>query len=301
MDFAVRQAVKAGGVSGVLIRQKDGDGVGDAWQVQLSDGRKVWHPCRDLEAFAFGETVARPPDSRKQAPKVEPVWWHAHLQKHPPKPGMFTCCAVRPKSRVVPPVAASTPRSTKATAGTSPSLAERRAAEKAARASADAKRSELQEAEPAMEEEAAAQAARDATSTCMCIAVTQAWHDSRQLQHVACPRLPEGLTVLTRIKKTDGYTIEETNDQVEWAVVIQALVCGQCGRRFRSEATKVLSAPPSIDAHHSGVGQGWKLRWTPLVAPAAARHAELAAELAELEAVSGPKLWSGRSELGLLG
>ena len=41
MDFVVGQAVKAGGVSGVLIRQKDGDGVGDAWQVELSDGRKV--------------------------------------------------------------------------------------------------------------------------------------------------------------------------------------------------------------------------------------------------------------------
>ena len=120
MAFAVGQAVKAGGVSGVLVRQKDGD----AWQVELSDGRKVWRPCRDLEPFAFGETVARPSDSGKQAPV-----WNAHLQKQAPKPGMFTCCAVRAKSKV-PPVAASTPRSTKATAGTAPSLAERRAAEK---------------------------------------------------------------------------------------------------------------------------------------------------------------------------
>lgn len=285
MTFVVGQTVKAGGVSGTLVRQNSSG----AWQVELSDGHKVWRPLRALEPFAYGETVATEPTaSRKpftygEAVTAEPSTsmelapdWNPHLQRQPSKPGMFTCCAVRPKT----PVAASTLLlvDARATAGAPSSLAARRAAEKATRARADTKRAELLAAEPAMEEEAAAQAARDATSTCTCAAVTQAWHDSKHMQHVTCPRLPGGLSVLTSIEKDEGY------DQVAWTVVIQALECGQCGRRFRSEATTMLSAG-------SGVGQGPKMTWIPLVAPAAAKHAELTAELAELEAESGPKLW----------
>ena len=83
---------------------------------------------------------------------------------------------------------------------------------------------------------------------------------------------------MTSDSKTDGY------DQQEWTIVTQTLECPQCSRRFRSveTTTRVM-----------GREQGTVLTWTPEgpVAPAAAKHAALAAELAALEAQSGPKLW----------